>query len=163
PMVTLSGDGDVLDSALDDTAVPELYPADLGQVDGAPIDLEALRIAETVGQELLAVDRWRCPSSEEIGVGPLQIDETLLQTLGVGILEPSVFLTLFPPGDQRPSSVVVQTRCTSKIATFIDRQNLVPDKTAGTSIFDELLPDMFVRFQAVLIATTKYHSKSIVL
>src|SRR5215471_15597001 len=71
PMFPLSGDGDVLDGACNLTAMPKLNPAKLGQVDLAPIQLETLRIAEAVGEELLAVLRRGRTASKEIGVGAL--------------------------------------------------------------------------------------------
>ena len=77
----LPGDRGVLDDALDGATVPELHPTDHGQIDLAPVQLEAWRIAEAIGQEPLMI-RGRCSTtSEEIGIGPLQILETLLEDL----------------------------------------------------------------------------------
>ena len=100
PVLPLSGDGDVLDRALDRATGPELDPADHGQIDQASIHLEALGIAEAIGQKLLAVLWWSSTTSEEIGIGTFQILQALLKDLRVHRTQPAVFLALLPPGKQ---------------------------------------------------------------
>ena len=90
--------------------MPELDPADLGQIDLAPIQLEALRIAEAIGQKLLAVARWGRTAGEEIGIGTFQILQALLQHLRMHLVEPAVFLALLPPGQQLAGFGIGETR-----------------------------------------------------
>src|SRR4029434_489228 len=156
-VVALPGDGDVFDRAYHLTVSPEGDPAYLGQVDLTAIHFEALGIAEAISQELLAVLRGRGPTCEEVCIRTLQVDKALLQTFGIGIFEPAVFCALLHPGHQRPGIVVVEPWHTSKVAMFIDRQNLVPDKATRPSILDELLPARFRRFHAIFKAHASWH------
>ncbi len=156
-MLSLSGDGDVFDAALHLTAVPKLDPADLWQVDLAPIQLEALGVAEAIGEELLAV-LWRGSSaSEEVRIGTFQIDEALLQDLRVDAVQPAVFLTLLPQGQQAGSVVVRQTRNPCEIPAFVHRQHLVPDKTTGTGKAHELRASNTIGLQSVFVALAYLH------
>lgn len=157
PVCALSGNRHVFDGALDVPRVPELDPADFGQIDHAVIHLEALRIPEAIGQELLAILRWMSTTGKQIRVRTLKIMQALLQALGIGFPEPAVFLALLPPGDQLTRLRIGQPRHTGIVPVLIDRQNLVPDKATGSSILDELLAYALVRFHAIFIATSNYH------
>ena len=99
------------------------------------------------------------PTCKEVRIGTLQVDKALLQAFRIGVCEPAVFLALLPPGHQCPGSVVVEPWDPGKVATFIDRQNLVPDKATRASILDELPPDMFRRFYAVFQAHASLHRR----
>src|SRR6266702_3322947 len=157
PMLSLSGDGDVFDAALHLTAVPKLDPADLWQVDLAPIQLEALGIAEAIGEELLAVLRRGSSASEEVRIRTFQVNEALLQDLRVDAVQPVVFLALLPQRQQAGGIVVRQTRNSSEIPAFVDRQNLVPDKTTGTGKANELRAINTIGLQSVFVALAYLH------
>src|SRR6266700_1527726 len=157
PMLSLSGDGDVFDAALHLTAVPKLDPADLWQVDLAPIQLEALGIAEAIGEELLAVLRRGSSASEEVRIRTFQVNEALLQDLRVDAVQPVVFLALLPQRQQAGGIVVRQTRNSSEIPAFVDRQNLVPDKTTGTGKANELRAINMMCLLSVFVALAYLH------
>ena len=57
PVRPLPGDGHVFHRPLDRATVPELDPADHGQIDQAFMHFEALGIPEAVGKPLLAIAR----------------------------------------------------------------------------------------------------------
>src|SRR5262249_20098839 len=128
PVLPLSGDGDVFHCAINGATVPELDPADQRQIDPTSIQFEALRIPEAVRQKFLAITRWCCTTSEEIGIGAFQILQALLKDLGMHASEPAVFLALFPPGEQRTRLSIGETRHACEVAVLIDRQHLIPDK-----------------------------------
>src|SRR4029450_13014525 len=131
PVLSLSGDGDVLYRAFDRATLPELDPPDHGQIDLASIQLEALRITEAIGQKLLAIARWSSTTSEEIGIGAFQILQALLKNLRMHLFEPAVFLALLPPCHQLAGFGIGEARDTREVAVLVDRQNLVPDKATG--------------------------------
>ena len=157
PVLTSPRDGDVLDRPIDGAALPEAHYADFRQIDTVALDTKALRIAKGIAQELFAIGRWLCTASKEIAVGAIQVFQTLLQHLRVNIGQPPVFFALLPQRQQSCGIVVRQPRDTRKIPTFVDRENLIPDKTTCTSKTDELLGSRMIGLQAVFIALAYLH------
>jgi hypothetical protein len=95
PLATIGGYRDLLHHSLRVPAVAVAQPAQPGQEDAAValIELYLLRvgIAETIAHALLLKPREVRPFGEEVGVGPLQVLECLLQWMRWRILEPRSF------------------------------------------------------------------------
>ena len=157
PVLALSGDGDVLDRALERATGPELDPADQRQIDQASIHLDALGIAEAIGQKLLAVLWWSSTTNEEIGIGAFQILQALLKDLRVHRMQPAVFLALLPPGKQLTCFCIGETRHACTVAMLVDRQNLIPDETTCPSEADKLCPSGTIGLQSVFVALAYLH------
>ena len=103
PFAARLAHSDALHRAQHLAAVAVAQPAELGQEHAAvgliELDLFWIGIAEAIRQALLLEAREVRPLGEEVGIGPLQILERLLQWMNRRIGQPSRFCAVTPPGE----------------------------------------------------------------
>src|SRR5690606_29268805 len=104
PLTATQADGDVAQLALRFAAVAIAQPAELGQKDPAvaliELDLLGIGIAETVAAAFLLEAREVGPLGKEVGVGPLQVLERLLQWMNRRIGQPCGICVIAPLGEE---------------------------------------------------------------
>ena len=94
PLFSIASDGDVLGLAFDLTALAKANPADLGQIDTLPVDLEALRETDALRTMLLLEARETCSEFrvERPNIGLVEVAERLLQWLRMNLTQKRILV-----------------------------------------------------------------------
>ena len=129
--------GDVLGRAEHVTAIAVGQPAELWQehttVSLIELGLLRVRVTETVGLPLLVEVREVGSLGEEVGTGPLQVLECLVQRMYWGIGQPRRVGAVSPLGKQLAQSGIAELLLTLFVTRLLQCQRFVKHEPARTS------------------------------
>src|SRR5690606_2418741 len=155
PLAARLAHGDVLHHAQHLATVAIAQPAQLWQKQAVvamiELDLFWVRIAEAIRLALLLEAREVRPLSEEVGVGPLQILERLLQRMHGRIGQPCGFRAIAPLCESLAQTRIAELLLALLVALFLQRQRLVVDEPARASEAAHLPLLLAVWHQFVLV------------
>jgi len=131
PLPCGQGDRDLLRQACGIPAFPVSHPTYLGQIDAGIffIQLESLRIAESIMYALLLEARQLSPLLEKVGVCPVQVFQSLLKYLRMRFGQKSGLFRLFPVTEKSGQLIVAVSLSFRFPCAFFQRKRLVPKKT----------------------------------
>jgi len=166
PLAARQADGDVLHRTRHVPTVAVAQPAELGQKDAAvtliELDLFRVGVAQALALPLLLEAREVGPLGEEVGVGPFQILEPLLQGMRWCILEPRRFRTVAPLGEQLAQAGVAELLFTLLVAFLLQRECLVEHEPARPGEAAHIALLVAVRHQFVFEGLETLHGDNIV-
>ena len=167
PLAARLAHGDVLHRAHHAPAVAVAQPAKFGQKKAAvglvELDLFRVWVTEAVGLAFLLEAREVCPLGEEVGIGPLQVLEGLLQWMHGRIGQPCRFRAVTPFGEQPAQTCVAELLLALLVALFLQRQRLVEHEPARASEAAHLPLLMAAWHQCELEGLKSFHGSIILL
>ena len=134
PLATRLAHGDVFHITQHVPAVAIAQPSELGQEQAAvrlvELDLFRVRVAEAIVLALLLEAREVGAFGEEVGVGPLQILERLLQRVNGRVCEPGRLRAVAPLREFLAQPGVAQLFIPALVSLLLQRQRLVEHEPA---------------------------------
>jgi len=167
PLAARLADGDVLHRAEHIAALAVAQPTQLGQEQAAvglvELDLFRVGVAEAVAGPAFLLEAGKVGAlGEEVGIGPLQILEGLLQRMHRGLCEPRGFRAVAPLGEALAQRRIPELFRPLLVQRLLHRQRPVEDKAARSGEAAHVARLIAVGHQLELEGLETLHVHSIV-